>query len=77
MYLHRVIGAIVIAAGLYLYVWGKSKDYEVESLPIGEQIMLEKQLTNNEFEENSYHKVVTTKASNGVSDDHIQPIGLN
>ncbi|KAL8133355.1 hypothetical protein AgCh_008716 [Apium graveolens] len=37
MYLGRVIGAIVIVAGLYLVVWGKSKDYKSESLPIDDK----------------------------------------
>ncbi|WVZ05518.1 hypothetical protein V8G54_018864 [Vigna mungo] len=31
MYLGRAIGAIVIIVGLYLVVWGKSKDYESSS----------------------------------------------
>lgn len=34
---YRVIGAIVIIAGLYLVVWGKSKDYN-SATPINEQI---------------------------------------
>lgn len=31
MFLGRIIGAIVIVAGLYLVVWGKSKDYKTTS----------------------------------------------
>ncbi|KAI4378607.1 hypothetical protein MLD38_016064 [Melastoma candidum] len=31
LFLGRVIGAVVIVAGLYLVVWGKSKDYESSS----------------------------------------------
>ncbi|XP_006410932.2 WAT1-related protein At2g37460 isoform X1 [Eutrema salsugineum] len=31
MYLGRVLGAVVICAGLYLVIWGKGKDYEYPS----------------------------------------------
>lgn len=34
----RVIGAIVVVAGLYLVVWGKSKDHKLSSPKIDEQI---------------------------------------
>ncbi|XP_030440432.2 WAT1-related protein At2g37460-like [Syzygium oleosum] len=37
--LGRIIGAIVIVAGLYLVVWGKSKDYKLPS-PVDEQSSL-------------------------------------
>ncbi|KAG2332596.1 hypothetical protein Bca4012_017841 [Brassica carinata] len=33
MYLGRVLGAVVICAGLYLVIWGKSKDYKYPSTP--------------------------------------------
>ncbi|KAJ4891832.1 WAT1-related protein [Raphanus sativus] len=33
MYLGRVLGAVVICAGLYLVIWGKGKDYEYPSTP--------------------------------------------
>ncbi|KAF3581306.1 hypothetical protein DY000_02035504 [Brassica cretica] len=33
MYLGRVLGAVVICAGLYLVIWGKGKDYEFSSMP--------------------------------------------
>ncbi|KAJ0088878.1 hypothetical protein Patl1_31936 [Pistacia atlantica] len=38
MYLGRVIGAIIVVAGLYLVVWGKSKDYASPSTSIDEKI---------------------------------------
>lgn len=65
LYLGRVIGAIVIVAGLYLVVWGKSKDYKSPSPSIDEltkppQIMTRK---CNKDEENSYQKVITINAS--------------
>nr|XP_043626189.1 WAT1-related protein At2g37460-like [Erigeron canadensis] len=70
MYLGRVIGAIVIVTGLYLVVWGKSKDDNVQSVPIiGEQIAPDKQILDKEFERNSSHKVITIKASVEVPDD--------
>ncbi|KAI4302385.1 hypothetical protein MLD38_038136 [Melastoma candidum] len=34
MYLGRVIGALVIVVGLYLVLWGKSKDEPPETLPV-------------------------------------------
>ncbi|XP_041025931.1 WAT1-related protein At2g37460-like isoform X1 [Juglans microcarpa x Juglans regia] len=33
MYLGRILGAIIIVVGLYLVVWGKSKDYKLSSTP--------------------------------------------
>ncbi|KAL0671410.1 hypothetical protein Bca4012_034114 [Brassica carinata] len=33
MYLGRVLGAVVICAGLYLVIWGKGNDYEFSSMP--------------------------------------------
>lgn len=36
----RVLGAVVIVAGLYLVVWGKSKDYKSSQKPIDEQLAL-------------------------------------
>ncbi|XP_076897978.1 WAT1-related protein At2g37460-like [Bidens hawaiensis] len=60
-YLGRVLGAVVIVAGLYMVVWGKSKDHKVSSLPIGK-----------ECEENCNDKVVTIKVSEGVCDKHNQ-----
>lgn len=69
LYSHRVLGAIVIVAGLYMVVWGKSKDKE---LSIGEQIAPEKQIVDKESEENCCHKVITIKTSDVVCDKHNQ-----
>ncbi|KAK9058761.1 hypothetical protein SSX86_023604 [Deinandra increscens subsp. villosa] len=68
-YLGRVLGAIVIVAGLYMVVWGKSKD---NKLSIGEQISPEKQIMAKESEENCCHKVITIKSSDGACDKHNQ-----
>ncbi|WVZ05511.1 hypothetical protein V8G54_018857 [Vigna mungo] len=43
MYLGRAIGAIVIIVGLYLVVWGKSKDYESSSTTTEENMLSAKQ----------------------------------
>ncbi|XP_023739387.1 WAT1-related protein At2g37460 [Lactuca sativa] len=68
MYLGRVIGAIVIVAGLYLVVWGLSKDTKHPSVPIDEKIIaLEEQMPGKECEDSHYHKVITVKASDGVA----------
>ncbi|KAE9589954.1 putative EamA domain-containing protein [Lupinus albus] len=45
LFLGRVIGAIIIVLGLYLVVWGKSKDYNNPSSPISkEPILPDKQI---------------------------------
>lgn len=36
--IYRVLGAVVIVTGLYLVIWGKSKDYKSESLITDKQI---------------------------------------
>lgn len=38
MIFYRVIGAIIIIGGLYLVVWGKSKDHKSPSPSTDEQI---------------------------------------
>ncbi|KAI3826226.1 hypothetical protein L1987_00271 [Smallanthus sonchifolius] len=63
-YLGRVLGAVVIVAGLYMVVWGKSKD--------NEQISPEKQILDRESEENCCHKVITIKSSDGACEKHNQ-----
>ncbi|XP_045808858.1 WAT1-related protein At2g37460-like isoform X2 [Trifolium pratense] len=46
MFLGRVIGAFIICLGLYLVVWGKSKDYNNPSNPIiGDSVLPTKQTT--------------------------------
>ncbi|KAM0045428.1 putative EamA domain-containing protein [Helianthus debilis subsp. tardiflorus] len=72
MYLGRVMGAIVIVAGLYLVVWGKSKDQDevVKSLSADEELP---QIQDKEFKENRNDKIITIKTSDGVS-DHQNPI---
>ncbi|KAL8217029.1 hypothetical protein R6Q57_023866 [Mikania cordata] len=73
MYFGRVLGAIVIVAGLYLVVWGKSKDQDVKSLPVDAP---ETKMQDKELEENCNDKIITIKASNGVSDYHNLKSGL-
>lgn len=34
MFFGRVLGAVVICAGLYLVIWGKGKDYKYASTPL-------------------------------------------
>ncbi|KAI3738401.1 hypothetical protein L2E82_28431 [Cichorium intybus] len=70
-YLGRVIGAIVIVVGLYLVVWGKSKDTKLSTLPIGEQIALEKQIIT-ECEEDCCHKVTVKVSNDKVSEKNNQ-----
>lgn len=66
MTLGRVMGAMVIVAGLYLVIWGKSKDYKSESLITDEQTTQAKQLTDrgNNGDLVPCHGVITINASN-------------
>ncbi|KAJ9694536.1 hypothetical protein PVL29_010159 [Vitis rotundifolia] len=65
MYLGRVIGAIVIVAGLYFVVWGKSKDYKSGSPSTDGQMVQDKQMTDagSESNENSTSEVITLNVS--------------
>lgn len=59
MTLGRVLGAVVIVAGLYLVIWGKSKDYKSESL------ITDKQITDsvNNGDLIPCHEIITMNAS--------------
>lgn len=61
MFLGRVLGAIVIILGLYLVVWGKSKDYDSSSSITKEDTLPAKQTIdeNNNKEEHSIYAIVT------------------
>uniref|UniRef100_A0A5B7CBX3 WAT1-related protein n=1 Tax=Davidia involucrata TaxID=16924 RepID=A0A5B7CBX3_DAVIN len=65
MYLGRVIGAIVIVAGLYLVVWGKSKDYKSPSPSVNKETAPTEQTMDagNNKDENNYHEVITINPS--------------
>ncbi|XP_044473286.1 WAT1-related protein At2g37460-like [Mangifera indica] len=60
MYLGRVIGAIIVVAGLYLVVWGKSKDYASSSTSIDEKIpsAAEQVAADSNIEESSDHEAI-------------------
>ncbi|KAK9291139.1 hypothetical protein L1049_009327 [Liquidambar formosana] len=65
MYIGRVIGAIVIVAGLYLVVWGKSKDYKSASPSIDEEIEPAKHLMDagNDGKKKSNHEAANVDVS--------------
>ncbi|KAJ7977078.1 WAT1-related protein [Quillaja saponaria] len=68
IYLGRVIGAIVIVVGLYLVVWGKSRDYNSPSpLPYNDRISPDKKIINvdNVRKENNDHEIITITNSGG------------
>ncbi|KAL2344981.1 hypothetical protein Fmac_006266 [Flemingia macrophylla] len=71
MYLGRAIGAIVIILGLYLVVWGKSKDYESSNTVTKEPVLPTKQTTDesNGKEEHFNYEVVTI--SNIARDEQV------
>lgn len=54
------MGAIVIVAGLYLVVWGKSKDDNPSSLPLEEQKALPTKLVDpgGDGKENFSHEMI-------------------
>lgn len=60
MFLGRVIGAVIIVAGLYLVVWGKSKDYNSTSPTVNDQTLPTKQTaeSRNHEKENCDEQVV-------------------
>ncbi|XWS67015.1 hypothetical protein CRYUN_Cryun05aG0249900 [Craigia yunnanensis] len=63
MYLGRVIGAIIIMAGLYLVLWAKSKDYKSPPPLIEQQIEPAKiDMANNE-KDNFDHQAITIDAT--------------
>lgn len=57
---YRVIGAIIVVAGLYLVVWGKSKDYASSSTSIDEKIpsAAEQVAADSNIEESSDHEAI-------------------
>ncbi|KAK2418013.1 WAT1-related protein [Trifolium repens] len=66
IYLGRVIGAVVIIFGLYLVVWGKSKDYDTPNPNIEDEILPAKQITEiNDKEEHPNHEVMITSKNFG------------
>ncbi|KAF5823550.1 putative EamA domain-containing protein [Helianthus annuus] len=73
-YLGRVLGAIVIVAGLYMVVWGKSKDKE---LPTDGKVAPEEQILDKESEQNDCHKIITIiKSADGVCDKDNQTVDV-
>jgi hypothetical protein len=61
-----VIGAVVIIFGLYLVVWGKSKDYDTPNPNIEDEILPAKQITEiNDKEEHPNHEVMITSKNFG------------
>lgn len=58
MFLGRVIGAFIICLGLYLVVWGKSKDYNNPSNAISEEHVLP---AKQNVGENCTHAVITVQ----------------
>ncbi|CAL5334907.1 unnamed protein product [Camellia sinensis] len=66
MYLGRILGAIVIVAGLYFVVWGKSKDYDSLFPLTDNQTAPAKQTMDqdNNGDGISCHEIITIDASN-------------
>ncbi|KAJ0735858.1 putative protein kinase-like domain superfamily [Helianthus annuus] len=65
-YLGRVLGAVVIVAGLYMVVWDKSNGHKLPSISIHEHIAREKQIVGNKSEENCGDEVITINSSDEV-----------
>ncbi|KAB1224033.1 hypothetical protein CJ030_MR2G004469 [Morella rubra] len=67
LYFGRVLGAIIIVAGLYLVVWGKSKDHEFPIPSSKEQTAPDKQITQagSSRTEKINHEAVTLDVSGG------------
>ncbi|KAJ7972514.1 WAT1-related protein [Quillaja saponaria] len=67
MYLGRVIGAIVIIGGLFLVVWGKSRDYNSPTRLFDDHISPAKEIVDvgNIRKENPDHEIITITTSGG------------
>lgn len=66
-----MIGAVVIILGLYLVVWGKSKDYDTPSSIIKDEALPVKESTvSNEKVENPNpnHEVITSSNFAAIKD---------
>lgn len=61
LYLGRLIGAVVIVAGLYLVVWGKGKDYKSSPAPTDEPKALLTKFVDpgGNGKENYSHEMIT------------------
>lgn len=59
MLLGRVLGAVVIVTGLYLVVWGKSKDYKSSSIDDQELSDSKIVLANDKIRETIFHECNT------------------
>ncbi|KAL5059871.1 hypothetical protein RYX36_031475 [Vicia faba] len=65
IYLGRVVGAVVIILGLYLVVWGKSKDYDTPSSIIKDEALpvMESRESNDKDENPNPNDKVITKSN--------------
>ncbi|XP_022742004.1 WAT1-related protein At2g37460-like [Durio zibethinus] len=75
MYLGRVIGAIIIIAGLYLVLWGKSKDYKSPPPLMEQQIETAKIDMANIEKESFDHQAITIDAARretSIRDEKLQ-----
>ena len=54
---YRVVGATIIIVGLYLVVWGKSKDYKTTTPTIDEPKQITDPATTGK--DNSNHQIIT------------------
>lgn len=69
-YIYRIIGAIVIVAGLYFVMWGKSNDHKSGSPSTDGQMDQDKQMrdTGSDSNRNSNSEVITPDVpSRGVA----------
>lgn len=60
-FVYRVIGAFVISAGLYLVVWGKSKDHKPQDLSVDNEneVKSEQMIKASRINDEENHKVLT------------------
>lgn len=76
--MYRVLGAVIIVAGLYLVVWGKSKDYKPQTPSTNGPTALDLQIIHagNTGKENFNLDVVTIDVS-GVETNKQQEKQMN
>ncbi|KAJ0594480.1 putative EamA domain-containing protein [Helianthus annuus] len=69
-YLGRVLGGVVIVVGLYMVVWGKSKEHKDPSISMHEHTTPENQILGKESETNCNDQVIAIKTSDEICDKH-------
>ncbi|KAJ0775297.1 hypothetical protein HanOQP8_Chr03g0121381 [Helianthus annuus] len=67
-----VLGAVVIVVGLYMVLWGKSKEHKDPSISMDEHTTPENQILGKDSETNCNDQIIAIKTSDEICDKHDQ-----